>query len=208
MKKDKVRNFILIIFLVIIIGMCVGGIYLKMSFDNKQQNTCLETCPEGYELKNKNSPNCYCKEKPKPINEIVISMDNWQEYFEFDTKVNWRKDDFGDIIGLSVRQNIKLKDIYHDKLAKKSIIKFKIEGKEYVRSINIDTANKKYTLGNPVGMTTDYETTVKMDMRKNYLPSQSDYFYITPFIELSSGVMTIIEDYNVTKVEGTLYLYK
>ena len=88
MKKDKVRNFILIIFLVIIIGMCVGGIYLKMSFDNKQQNTCLETCPEGYELKNKNSPNCYCKEKPKPINEIVISMDNWQEYFEIKKQHN------------------------------------------------------------------------------------------------------------------------
>ena len=207
MKKDKVRNFILIIFLVIIIGMCVGGIYLKMSFDNKQQNTCLETCPEGYELKNKNSPNCYCKEKPKPINEIVISMDNWQEYFEFDTKVDWRKDDFGDIIGLSVSQNIRLQDIYHDKLAKKSIIKFKIEGKDYVRSINIDTVNKKYTLGNPVGMTTDYETTVKMDIRKN-ISSHSDYFYITPFIDLSRGSMPIIEDYSVTRAEGTLYLYE
>ena len=135
-------------------------------------------------------------------------MDNWQEYFEFDTKVDWRKDDFGDIIGLSVRQNIKLKDIYHDKLAKKSIIKFKIEGKDYVRSINIDTVNKKYTLGNPVGITTDYKTTVKMDMKKNYLLSFSDSFYITPFIDLSRGSMPIIEDYSVTRAEGTLYLYK
>ena len=31
-------------------------------------------------------------------------------------------------------------------------------------------------------MTTDYETTVKMDIRKNIL-SHSDYFYITPFID-------------------------
>ena len=208
MEKEKNKNIVLIIFIIIIIIIFVGGIYLKMSFNNKQANTCLETCPKGYELKNKNSSNCYCEEKPKPINEIVISMDNWQEYFEFDTKVNWRKDDFGDIIGLSVSQNIKLKDIYHDKLAKKSIIKFKIEGKDYVRSINIDTVNKKYTLGNPVGITTDYKTTVKMDMKKNYLLSFSDSFYITPFIDLSRGSMPIIEDYSVTRAEGTLYLYE
>ena len=59
-----------------------------------------------------------------------------------------------------------------------------------------------------MGTTTDYETTVNMDMKKNYLPSQSDYFYITPFIELSRCSMPIVEYYNVTRVEGTLYLYE
>ena len=208
MEKEKNKNIVIIIFIIIITIIFVGGIYLKKSFDDKQENTCLETCPKGYELKNKNSSNCYCEEKPKPINEIVISMDNWQEYFEFDTKVDWRKDDFGDIIGLSVRQNIKLKDIYHDKLVKKSVIKFKIEGKSYARSINIDAANQKYTLGSSVGVITDYETTVKMELKKNDLPSFSDNFYTTPFIELSSGVMSTIEDYNITRAEGTLYLYE
>lgn len=200
----------IIIITIVILIIISTGISIKIFLsknDKKETNICDRTCPEGYVMQNKNSADCYCNGIPKKRNDVVINTENWQEYFEFYTKVNWRKDDFGDITGLSVRQNIKLKDIYHDKLAKKSIIKFKIEGKEYVRSINIDTANKKYTLGNPVGMTTDYERTVKMDIREN-ISSQSDYFYITPFIDLSSGVMTIIEDYNITRAEGTLYLYK
>lgn len=204
MKKIIIMTIVILI--IISIGTSIK-IFLSKN-DKKETNICDRTCPEGYVLQNKNSADCYCNGIPKEKNEVVINTDNWQEYFEFDKKVDWKKDNFGDISGLTVSQNIKLKDIYHDKLAKKSIIKFKIEGKQYIRSINIDTANQKYTLGNSVGVITDYETTVKMDMKKNDLSSFSDYFYITPFIELSRGSMPIIEDCSVTRVEGILYLYK
>lgn len=204
MKKIIIMTIVILI--IISIGISIK-IFLSKN-DKKETNICDRTCPEGYIIQNKNSADCYCNGILEKRNDVVINTDNWQEYFEFDTKVDWKKDDFGDITGLSVSQNIKLKDKYHDKLAKKSIIKFKIEGKQYVRTINIDTANQKYTLGNSAGAITDYETTVKMDMKKNGLSSFSDYFYLTPFIELSRGSMPIVEDCSVTRVEGTLYLYK
>ena len=201
----------IIIIIIVILIIISTGISIKIFLsknDKKETNICDRTCPEGYVMQNKNSADCYCNGIPKKRNDVVINTDNWQEYFEFYTKVDWRKDDFGDITGLSASQNIKLKDIYHDKLVKKSVIKFKIEGKSYARSINIDAANQKYTLGSSVGVINDYETTVKMELKKNDSPSFSDNFYTTPFIELSSGVMPTIEDYNITKAEGTLYLYE
>ena len=95
----------------------------------KKQIYVIEHAQKDMLCKIKNSADCYCNGIPKKRNDVVINTDNWQEYFEFYTKVDWRKDDFGDITGLSASQNIKLKDIYHDKLVKKSVIKFKIEGK-------------------------------------------------------------------------------
>ena len=216
MKKDKKKEFVLIIFIIIIIIICVGGIYLKMSFDNKQQNTCLETCPEGYELKNKNSPNCYCKEKPKPINEIVISMDNWQEYFEIKKIDIWDKDDFGDVNGLAIQNIIKLKDAYHDKIAKKSEIKFKVFGKERSRELTVNYKNQTYQLRkiDIYKIDKDYETTTTFSLNEYSSTqdfSEQIYWCHDGYYEMNGKKymdIHVLEDYNVTRVEGRLYLYK
>ena len=64
MKKVKIIITFIIIITIAIIIIYINSANSKLNVKN-EENTCLERCPGGYELKNRNRANCYCKGKPK-----------------------------------------------------------------------------------------------------------------------------------------------
>ena len=212
------------------IGITQMFINTKSNTDNNQENSaqnydtnqkdnnasCLITsCVENEELKNSDSANCYCEKILPKVNAITIDINNWQEYFEFEKIDIWDEDVFGEVTGLAIQNNLKLKDIYRDKIAEESVIKFKVSGRERSRLLNVDYKNKVYSLGNLdiYQIDRNHETTISISFKHNSDVrdfSEIIYWCHDGYYEQNNQKIMeifVFEEYKVTRVEGILYLY-
>ena len=171
----------------------------------KESSTVLENalyiCPQNYEA-------------------VELTMDNWQEYFEFVAVPGHTTDAFGDLSGMSISYRIALKDEYFSRLGQHLSNAVAVEffyRKSHQCHARINSDGITYTVGEVYGEWYEYtETTTLAD----YSYSEPPYFgqwIINGYIEFPAdsdplpGVATTCShayDFSVLRIQGTIHLVK
>ena len=145
--------------------------------------------------------------------EVVITVDNWQEYFEITYGLKEEKDNFDKITYAdSLVCSVKLKDKYASKLVDK---KFEIDF-EFEKSTYFWKANVNYESGT-------YELTEELESFNGLKSGDGSYFeqatitnYSLDKAIIRSDIITDGDDtiiqypkiLGLSKVQGTLYIYE
>lgn len=150
--------------------------------------------------------------KAANYDKIEINVDNFLQYFELVEKVEFTKDSFGDVSGLSFSQYVMIKEEYLDKVSDLSKVVVELDFTYGKKSIVVDLANQTYTLG------TDYElnTYDREPIKGQFYLSFEDGYPVSYKLSNSSShynsSASMVTDYRtdmqVLRVEGALYLMK
>ena len=151
---------------------------------------------------------------------VELTMDNWQEYFEFTAESFHKTDAFGDLSSMGMSYRMALKDEYFSRLAQYPSNTVAVEffyKESYQCHARINSDGITYTVGEVYGEWYEYtETTTLAD----YPYSEPPYFgqWITDgYIEFPAdsdplpGVATTCShayDFSVLRIQGTIHLVK
>ena len=150
--------------------------------------------------------------KAANYDKIEITTDNFTEYFELVEEVEFTKDSFGDVSGLSYSQYVVIKEEYLDKVSDLSNVVVELDFTYGKKGITVDLVNQTYTLG------IDYElnTYEREPIKGKFYLSLEDGFPVSYKLSNSSSYYnssaSVVTDYRtdmqVLRVEGALYLLK
>ena len=153
-------------------------------------------------------------------------MDNWMQYYELspldcELHVDVEKNDFGEITNTDTHiccwKGLQLKSKYHldDRYDEDSSVAVELEYTENHRECAIDWNTGKITPGAIVPYHDDYEekdiyteTHTKMDTITSSLTLSSDTIRKKYLEEPSKTTAWIVDDINMKRIKGTIYLDK
>ena len=143
----------------------------------------------------------------KKVNEVPINLDNWQDYFEFMTIPEWDYNDFNEVKGLALKLVLHLKDKWQSKVAEGNSHKvaFEVKGTNILKKIRIDYTNKTYQI-----LENDEDTGNDKVITSTYNGSTNDvqiYWCYEGYLIKGVPNIGILENPQVTRVAGSLYLY-
>lgn len=140
---------------------------------------------------------------------VEITAENWSTYFVLKEEPWWMENDFGEVDGMKLKTVIELKPEYYGRVADEieSEIAFEVSGKVIFKYIDIDYSAKTYSIKESTGGNEyDFKETASFVWYENDYDCEawicaslvSDYF---------QGV-EVLENAQVTRAKGTLYLYE
>lgn len=150
------------------------------------------------------------------FDEIEITMDNWEQYFELRQALNLATDDFGDPVHYEICYTVFLKDEYVEKYIS-SDISFKVQYTNMLYDVDGDLLSGDYTLANGSEFEQAISTSTLEDRRNSdYYSGISDLkdsiSAIIPILAYGgdgiSGPISVCEDGKVLRAEGSLTLCK
>lgn len=150
--------------------------------------------------------------KTADYDKLEITADNFAEYFELVDVVEFTKDSFGDVSGLSYSQYVMIKEEYLDKVSDLSNVVVELDFTYGEKPITVDLANQTYTLGTDYKLSTyDHESitgrfylSTEDGVPVNFQLNNSTCFYSSS----NSAVCNYRTDMQVLRIEGALYLMK
>lgn len=138
---------------------------------------------------------------------VEITAENWNTYFELKQEPWWMENDFGEVDEMKLKTVIELRPEYYDRVTGESEIAFEVSGKVVDRYIDIDYSAKTYTLKEPTGSYEgDYTETCSLCLWENDYNSEAWVYACLVSKELHC--VNIIENAQVLRAAGTLYLYE
>lgn len=187
----------------------VGGFRL-----HKEKDACLELWLDHIESRGRiffYQPSCY--------DIIIITLDNWQEYFEIRQFEKFYEDAFGDATNCEIYWKLCLKDEYlnrfsdyiMDDVFDSNVIDSGAVEVAYdvgTRSVSVDLKNRTYTLGDDFKKDRTDSSIVKFNFDADY---ESAYAGIASnFIldtEIAAGkTHSYKENFEITRIKLDLYL--
>ncbi|MBE6655121.1 MAG: hypothetical protein E7608_06670 [Ruminococcaceae bacterium] len=144
---------------------------------------------------------------------VEITAENWSTYFVLKEEPVWMENDFGEVDGITVATVIKLRPEYYDIVAEESEIAFEVSGKIKEKEIDVDYSTKTYSLKESTGgYEGDFKETASFAFYENNYYSYAHIYachigYITDRGE-AFYVVNVLENAQVTRAKGTLYLYE
>ena len=159
----------------------------------------------------------------KGIKEVAITIDNWDEYFEFGYNYYYYHNSFGEITHINCASGFKLKDGYEivkDNNDCKSSVAFEAELEQYEGEVTYDFKAGTYSVvdiddnkedNNKKTSTTTFSDSIYMEYSKDYP--------VTGVAGIGYGWQGAVDDGDVQKesvtriievlrAEGTIYLYE
>lgn len=154
--------------------------------------------------------------------KVEITMDNWMQYYELsplDCELRVDKNSFGEVTDsyIDYWKDLQLKSKYHldDRYDEDSSVAVELEYTENHRECAIDWNTGKITPGAIVPYHDDYEekdiyteTHTKMDTITSSLTLSSDTIRKKYLEEPSKTTAWIVDDINMKRIKGTIYLDK
>ena len=154
--------------------------------------------------------------------KVEITMDNWMQYYELsplDCELHVDKNSFGEVTDsyIDYWKDLQLKSKYHldDRYDEESRVAVELEYTENHRECAIDWNTGKITPGAIVPYHDDYEekdiyteTHTKMDTITSSLTLSSDTIRKKYLEEPSKTTAWIVDDINMKRIKGTIYLDK
>lgn len=141
----------------------------------------------------------------KTSGSITITLDNWDEYFEFVVEEEWQENAFGEAEGLHFVYKFQPKEEYADKIKKNANFSIAVEytfttttSLAYV-PITVDYENRTYSLGDIPSETMTGKRTFKYRGLAEYVGE------LGRALE-GNTLYGYCWDFDVTRVEGTIYL--
>lgn len=143
----------------------------------------------------------------KKVNEIAVSLDNWQDYFEFMTIPEWDYNAFNEVDGLALKLVLHLKDKWQSKIVNGNShnVAFEVKGTKILKKVSIDYKNKTYKI-----LENDEENGTYEVITNAYNGSTSDvqiFWCYEGYLIKGIPNIEILENPQVTRVNGHLYLY-
>ena len=155
----------------------------------------------------------------RPVsNEVEITSDNWQQYFEVKESPLWEENAFGEAETLYVRYCLFLKDEYKDKVdeSKESAVAFAFEYDWILADIEINYETREYSY---TGKVHDYsqdheESTLAVDTGVLIYSEDCGIIcscgegYFTDDNDVKIPNCYQFTNIEMTRVEGNLYLFE
>lgn len=207
----KIKSIVISLCVIIALCVCVFISKNKENSDNKELplsniNNSIENINKNDEQKEQDTNN-----DNKKVNIIEISTKNWNTYFEFADTVKWDYNAFNEVDGMSIRKVIKLKSDYYGKIADNSNIAFEVTGIIRDKILNADYVNKKYTLKSTKSNGLKQTKTASLNLTQNSYEQEASIYWCHDgyYMEGNKKIISIdvIENLNMKRVQGTLYLY-
>lgn len=151
--------------------------------------------------------------KEDSIEEVEITSENWEDYFELGERLGVTTDAFGDITGSYIWKILKLKDDI--KMYKgDTVVKFSYVEREY-NVLSFDPEKRTFELGEETSKSKNqshasYEVTA--DLSDVYRDEEFLYFGCDvcdqTWRQIDEDKMTVLlqDDIEIVKIKGTLYL--
>ena len=149
---------------------------------------------------------------------IEINKENWNTYFEITDSVTWDYNDFNEIDGMWLKKVVKLKPEYDNLIALEleSQIAFEVNGVVIDKLLITDYPNKKYSLEpspcNGLGDGIPKTETVSIFLNEFNQEEVSIYSCHDGYDITDDGekaiVINVLEQVEVTRAQGVLYLYE
>lgn len=149
-------------------------------------------------------------------NDIVLTEENWQDYFDLITEATYSEDLFGDVERLVLRQYLVVKEEYAQKILATDAV-YQLEQTSGEFPIALNAAEKTYTLGDmtrqydpytdePQKLWREYETnryqitltTNRINAAENADPESTSH--------KSVSLITSLEDIRMLRIQGNIYL--
>ena len=157
---------------------------------------------------------------PDHYEAVELTMDNWQEYFEFTTESYHDTDAFGDLSGLSMGYKIALKEEYFNRLSQRrpgtGAVEISYKSSQQCHAY-VNSDGISYSVGEVYGEW--YEQTQTLTLENwNYV--ESPFFgngITTGYIDVPfdsdllpgvAGTCSHAFDFSVLRIQGTIYLLK
>lgn len=149
-------------------------------------------------------------------NDIVLTKDNWKDYFELVTESSYSENAFGDVEQLTIQQFLVPKAEYADKILVTDVV-YEVQETASEYPISLNAAEKSYTLGEAV-KTREPSTP---DVRKLWCVYETERYEIPvttyhinvkdhadPDVPYSKTVwlVTDVDDVTMLRVQGNIYM--
>lgn len=143
--------------------------------------------------------------------EVIITLDNWEDYFEVQEIISFGENSFGEIDYFSITRYILLKQEYNERLhADISKVAYECSKSNTCYEFSIDPETYEYQFGEVTATYDAYSTDGKMS---NLWSNDACHygFYLdncSGAIPYTGGSMSMATLAGMTRIQGTLYLKK
>lgn len=156
------------------------------------------------------------------VKQIEITLDNWQDYFEFVYTPVWETNDFGEAIDFYPRVQLMLKDeisycyapnITSDRVlvtCRENDATFEITWNVIEKNCQIDLKNKQFAFGEALENRLPVQHTGTTTLLNNMGDALIDLglFAMKGHSNLDNGQCADITDYTITRAQGYIYIFE
>ena len=137
---------------------------------------------------------------------VTVTTENWQDYFEIVTDEYWIRNDFGDFSDVRLQTILCIKEEYADRVNwERSSVNFGYSYTAKIRFCSVDFDNQTLSMGGVRFIAAQYDETFALPdyVGENDLDN-AVYLMYSGYYNENDKMMDVMENYEVTRVEGTL----